>query len=125
MAKERICIEKREEHIIRTKRIYMEVDSDFFQTYKNLFKYTVNLRSPWSHNYLSWLIVHMNDNNVVNINSDTHREYIRDISKMGEAVPAERTLKQSVAELKKANILLPLSRGRFKINPVIFWKPRP
>lgn len=122
MGKERICIEKREERIIRTKRIYMEIEGDFLQMYKNLDDYTGMLKSPWSMKFLIWLVTQISNDNKVNIDSELKKEYIDSRQKKGVEPPSLRTIDYVVRELKENNILLHVGRGVYKINPVLFWQ---
>lgn len=112
-----------EEVTIRRRKIAMEMDRDFIQMYKNLPIFFLKLRSPWGPKFVTWLISRMASDNVVDVSSRSIREFqswVREVGAM--EAPAERTLRDVIAELVEQNLLLHLNRGTYKINPTLFWQ---
>lgn len=113
-----------EEVTIRRRKIAMEMDKDFVQMYKNLPIFFLRLRSPWSPKFITWLISRMAADNIVDISSRAIREFQAWVREMGGGMesPAERTIRDVIAELVEQNLLLHLNRGTYKVNPALFWQ---
>lgn len=112
-----------EEVTIRRRKIAMEMDRDFIQMYKNLPIFFLKLRSSWGPKFVTWLISRMTGDNVVDVSSRAIREFQAWVVEVGDMeAPAERTIRDVIAELVEQNLLLHLNRGTYKINPTLFWQ---
>lgn len=110
-----------EEKTIRRRRVAMELDADFVQVYQGIAKYTARLTSPWSFKYMLWLVTRMERDNRVDCSARTMREFMEGMRVMGNEIPTLRTIRRSLDELVKENVVIKLSRASYKINPVVFW----
>lgn len=103
---------------MRRRQTVIKVEASYVQLYKNIRNYTLALSPGSSIDMMLFFITKMNDNNGVQVNKAIIQEYIASLPKP----ITERTFFRTVKTLIKNNVLLPLSRGEYKMNPAIVWQ---
>lgn len=113
-----------EETITKKKKGWIEIDMDFTQIYHCFSEISPYINSPTSWKLLFWLLSEeVNKNNVVSTGKDvweTFNNYLK--SKCQNCDVAYRTFNNSINELVEAKALTMIGRGRYYLNPHIFWK---
>lgn len=118
MSKKATIYVQQEETFVRRRQTVIKVEASYVQLYKNIRAYTLALAPGSPIDMMLFFITRMSDNNGVQINKTVVEEYSKSLPKP----ITERTFYRTVKILIKNNVLVPLSRGEYKMNPAIVWQ---
>lgn len=118
MSKKTTIFVQQEETFVRRRQTVIKVEASYVQLYKNIRNYTLALSPGSPIDMMLFFITKMSDNNGVQVNKQVIQEYIASLPKP----ITERTFFRTVKILINNNVLLPLSRGEYKMNPAIVWQ---
>ncbi len=119
--KKRVFFET-EEVVKKTKRGYIDLDTDYFQFYNIAFQHLASLKSNCSKDFILWVMARVDENNEFSYNNAMYDEFIGDLQKITKPKTySENTLHISIAELVSNEVLIHMSRGRYRVNPKLFW----
>lgn len=118
MSKKTTIFVQQEETFVRRRQTVIKVEASYVQLYKNIRNYTLALSPGSPIDMMLFFITKMSDNNGVQVNKQVIAEYIASLPKP----ITERTFFRTVKTLINHNVLLPLSRGEYKMNPAIVWQ---
>lgn len=118
MAKKTTIYVQQEETFVRRRQTVIKVEASYVQLYKNIRAYTLALSPGSPIDMMLFFITKMNDNNGIQLNKTLIDEYIKSLP----TPITERTFYRTVKILTKNNVLLPISRGEYKMNPAIVWQ---
>lgn len=118
MSKKTTIFVQQEETFVRRRQTVIKVEASYVQLYKNIRNYTLSLSPGSPIDMMLFFITKMNDNNGVQVNKTVIEEYIKSLPKP----ITERTFFRTVKTLINHKVLIPLSRGEYKMNPAIVWQ---
>jgi len=119
--KKRIFFET-EEIIHKTKRGYIDLDTDYFQFYSIAFHYLASLSNNCAKDFILWVMSRVDDNNEFSYNHEMFADFTADLQKIFRPKTySENTLHVSLRELVDNKVLSRIGRGRYKVNPRLFW----
>jgi hypothetical protein len=119
--KKRIFYET-EEVSTKTKRGYIDLDMDYFQFYSNAFHHLASISSNCAKDFILWVMGKVDDNNEFIYSKALFESFNGDLSRI--RVPKkyqQNTLDIGMKELTNNGILIRQERGRYKVNPKLFW----
>lgn len=119
--KKRIFYET-EEVSTKTKRGYIDLDMDYFQFYSNAFHHLASISSNCAKDFILWVMGKVDDNNEFIYSKTLFEEFNKDLSLI--RVPKkyqQNTLDVGMKELMNNGIVIRQERGRYKVNPKLFW----
>lgn len=119
--KKRIFYET-EEVSTKTKRGYIDLDMDYFQFYSNAFHHLASISSNCAKDFILWVMGKVDDNNEFIYSKTLFEEFNKDLSLI--RVPKkyqQNTLDVGMKELVNNGIVIRQERGRYKVNPKLFW----
>lgn len=119
--KKRIFYET-EEVSTKTKRGYIDLDMDYFQFYSNAFHHLASISSNCAKDFILWVMGKVDDNNEFIYSKTLFEEFNKDLSLI--RVPKkyqQNTLDVGMKELTNNGIVIRQERGRYKVNPKLFW----
>jgi hypothetical protein len=119
--KKRIFFET-EEVIHKTKRGYIDLDTDYFQFYNIAFHYMASLNNNCARDFVLWIMSRVGDNNEFTYNKDVFAQFLDDLSRI--QVPkkySEVTMHGALRELIDLGIVIRLTRGVYRVSPKLFW----
>lgn len=119
--KKRIFYET-EEVSTKTRRGHVELDNDYFRFYGNAFHYLASISSNCAKDFILWVMVRLDDNNEFTYSKDLFEQFSKDLTQIH--VPKkyqQNTLDIGIKELIKNDIIIRLERGKYKVNPKLFW----
>jgi hypothetical protein len=111
-----------EEVVTRTKKGYIDLDMDYFQFYSNAFRHLASVSSMCAKDFILWVMGRVNDENEFDYSRTMFDEFNSDLAKI--KVPKEykqNTLDVAIKELVENEILIRHGRGKYKVNPNLFW----
>lgn len=111
-----------EEVIRKTKRGFIDLETDYFQFYSAAFRFIASLQRSVSKDFILWIMAKVDDNNEFNYNSKMFDDFIADLSQ----IPTPKTygidaLNQGLIELREHGLIQRMSRGHYRVNPRMFW----
>ena len=119
--KKRVFFET-EEIIHKTKRGYIDLDTDYFQFYNIAFHYLASLSNNCAKDFILWVMSRVDDNNEFTFGKSMYVSFSLDLTKiMKPKTYTENTLHVSLRELVDNDILVRMGRGKYKVNPRLFW----
>jgi hypothetical protein len=107
-----------EETIVRKRQTIIKVEASYVQLYKNIRAYTLIMAPGSPTDLMLFLITRMNDNNGVHMNQMIIKEFISSLPKP----ITERQFYRVLKVLIKNNVVIPIARGEYKLNPAIVWQ---
>lgn len=119
--KKRIFYET-EEVSTKTKRGYIDLEMDYFQFYSNAFHHLASISSNCAKDFILWVMGKVDDNNEFIYSKTLFEEFNKDLSLI--RVPKkyqQNTLDVGMKELVNNGIVIRQERGRYKVNPKLFW----
>jgi len=119
--KKRIFYET-EEVSTKTKRGYIDLDMDYFQFYSNAFHHLASISGNCAKDFILWVMGKVDDNNEFIYSKTLFEAFNEDLSRI--RVPKkyqQNTLDIGMKELTNNGILIRQERGRYKVNPKLFW----
>lgn len=112
-----------EERVMKVrKKKQITVDVNFIQIFENIRLYVMGLKSPLSSGFLFWLIHRTRLDNSIRVDSLTRKDYYAECGYNNQSYPVERTMKNIIKDLTDNRILIRISRGNYKMNPMIIWR---
>lgn len=121
LKKRRIFFET-EEVIRKTKRGYIDLDMDYFQFYNVAFRYIASLSNSCSKDFILWIMSRVDEKNEFLYNKTVYEDFIKSLAEINKPkIYKENTLHAALAELVKCKVIFRISRGRYKVNPQLFW----
>lgn len=118
MSKKTTLYVSTEETIVRRRQVVVQVEQSYVQLYKNIRAYTLAMAPGSPVDLMLFLITKMNENNGMHINREVKTEFIKSLPKP----ITERSFYRLVKLLIKSNVLIPVTRGEYKMNPAIVWQ---
>lgn len=121
MSKKRIFFET-EETVKRTKKGYIDLELDYFQFYNTAFNYLASLSSNCGKDFVLWVMSRVDDNNEFAYNREMYEDFSAALTKIQRPKTyTENTLHISLRELVDNEVLFRQGRGRYRVNPKLFW----
>lgn len=121
MATKRFFFEKEETKITKIKG-YIDLEMDFTQLYKNVYKYIIHLEDKWACKYLFWLITRTNDYGYIDHSKSSIQLFLDDIKTEDvKFVPSIKSVQDAMTELVKKGIVIKHSNSNYQLNSKIFW----
>lgn len=121
MSKKRIFFET-EEVVRKTRRGYIDLEMDYFQFYNVAFHYLASLSSNCAKDFILWVMSRVDENNEFTFSRDMYNDFLSDLSRIRQPKTyGENTLHVAIKELIENDILIRYSRGRYRVNPKLFW----
>lgn len=119
--KKRIFFET-EEVIRKTKRGYIDLDTDYFQFYSTAFYHLASLTSVCAKDFVLWIMSKVDDNNEFIYNTKLFNEFITDLSNIQQPKSyTQTTVYGALKELSEKGIIIRYERGHYRVNPKLFW----
>jgi len=119
--KKRIFFET-EEVIHKTKRGYIDLDTDYFQFYNIAFHYIASLNNNCARDFVLWIMSRVDDHNEFIYNKDTYNQFMADLARI--EIPktyTEHYMGMALRELVSLKIISRMSRGTYRVSPKLFW----
>jgi hypothetical protein len=111
-----------EEVVTRTKKGYIDLETDYFQFYSNAFRHLASVSSMCGKDFILWVMGRVDDENQFDYSRAMFEEFNDDLSKI--KTPKEykqNTLDVAIKELVENEILMRIGRGKYRVNPRLFW----
>jgi hypothetical protein len=119
--KKRVFFET-EEVIRKTRRGYIDLEMEYFQFYNVAFHYLASLTNNCAKDFVLWIMGRVSDDNEFNYSRSLYHQFIDDLSKIARPKSyTENTVHVALRELVDDGILIRMGRGRYKVNPKLFW----
>jgi hypothetical protein len=119
--KKRIFYET-EEVVTKVKKGYIDLNMDYFQFYSNAFHHLASVSSVCGKDFILWVMGKVNDENEFAYSRAMFEQFNDDLSKIKTPKSYQQnTLDIGIKELVDNGILIRLGRGKYKVNPLLFW----
>lgn len=119
--KKRIFFET-EEVVKKTRRGYIDLEMDYFQFYNIAFHHLASLSNNCAKDFVLWIMSRVDDNNEFSYNKEMYNDFISSLGKiLKPKTYSENTLHVSMKELVDNEVLIRQGRGRYRVNPKLFW----
>lgn len=111
------------ETTVKSKKGWVEIDTDFTQVYDCFGKIAAGLKSITSIKLLFWLLANeVNKTNGFSSNSFVYEKFSKYLEQSGGGKITERTFFRCFDELEKAKAITKVGRGHWYFNPYVFWR---
>jgi len=121
MSKERLYFEKEETHTVKTKG-YIEIDYDFFQVFKSILSCVADVKNGNSLKLLLYLMSENSDRTgKFQTSQDVYNSYNNWLKNKGSEGISVVTFREYIKDLFLAGIILKVSKGSYRFNPLHIW----
>lgn len=111
------------ETVTKSKKGWVEVDTDFTQVYDCFSKVCAKLKSITSVKLLFWLLSHeVNKSNGLSSGRPVYESFRDYLAEEKCDTVTERTFQNCFEELTKIQVLTRIGKGRYYFNPYLFWR---
>lgn len=111
-----------EEIVTKVKKGYVDLDMDYFQFYSNAFHHLASISSSCAKDFILWVMGRVSDENEFSYSKEMFDKFNDDLSKIKTPKSYQQnTLNVGIGELVENGILIRINRGKYKVNPRLFW----
>jgi hypothetical protein len=122
MSKKKRIFFETEEVVRKTRRGYIDLNMDYFQFYNIAFHYIASLSNNCAKDFILWIMSRVDGNNEFMYNKTIYDDFIKDLATIARPKTyTENTLHVSIRELIDNKILDRIGRGKYRVNPALFW----
>lgn len=111
-----------EEVIRKTKRGYIDLETDYFQFYSAAFRFIASLQRNISKDFILWVMSKVDDNNEFVYDKKLFEAFAADLAE----IPTPKmygmdSLNQGLLELRDQGLIHRIGKGHYRVNPRMFW----